>query len=646
MKELVTKCSSPRSFAALIMASYGEGEPTDNAKAFMSELSTTNEEGIAACNFSVFGLGNSQCFPDRYNIVAKQLDSQLKKLGAKQVVELGLGDAANDMADKFEVWKEKIISTAVANASAEGGGDVEDATVSGASFAGESNGSSIDSESLPMADICLQPPMASHNYPVLSPRQLALIPSGREALLPRVASKTQRFLVTDEFTSAVSVTFDMSKCQAYSLTSSDVQSSPAVLSPANATRGLIAGDHIGVFSPNSSLVIKRFTANANISESQLTSPIQDDPNQTVSSPVYGMSSLHDVLKWQVQLSGPLPITTLKILLRWAKDKSVVAVQSAEYLSELIEDYDNKVRKRGLGIASVLAGICAPHTSTDALPIPVGAILKSLPVISPRLYSLTNDPDATTESNSTVTLLCRLLRYRDCASGSLVSGLCSSFLCERLNISDPALIFFRESNFHLPSEPSTPVIMICGGSGIAPFLSFLESRSNYIQNNGGKELAPAVLYFGSRTPHEYMFRSELHRHLEIGSLSRLVVGFSGSGRDSPTHHREEVDGLKQVSTHLGEVIVAERCNITDLVNSDTDEHLKVLMQQGAYVYVCGGAGHFGRAVRETVEQMVQVSLPNELADQRIGEVSKESSGGRNEGVRLLVNQKRYFEDLAD
>jgi hypothetical protein len=45
-------------------------------------------------------------------------------------------------------------------------------------------------------------------------------------------------------------------------------------------------------------------------------------------------------------------------------------------------------------------------------------------------------------------------------------------------------------------------------------------------------------------------------------------------------------------------------------------------------------------------MVQVSLPNELADQRIGEVSKESSGGRNEGVRLLVNQKRYFEDLAD
>ena len=71
MKELVTKCSSPRSFAALIMASYGEGEPTDNAKAFMSELSTTNEEGIGACNFSVFGLGNSQCFPDRYNIVAK-----------------------------------------------------------------------------------------------------------------------------------------------------------------------------------------------------------------------------------------------------------------------------------------------------------------------------------------------------------------------------------------------------------------------------------------------------------------------------------------------------------------------------------------------------------------------------------------------
>ena len=169
--------------------------------------------------------------------------------------------------------------------------------------------------------------------------------------------------------------------------------------------------------------------------------------------------------------------------------------------------------------------------------------------------------------------------------------------------------------------------------------------------GEQALGPAVLYFGSRNPKEYMFRAELQCHLKTGVLSRLVVAFSGKGidGDATDEHQSEVDELIKDSFEENEVIAVKRCNITDLVTSDTDGYLQNLMQQGAYVYVCGGAGHFGRAVRETVEQLVQTSLREELsAENNVDESSSSGvgTGNRNEGVRLLVNQKRYFEDLAD
>lgn len=601
------------------MASYGEGEPTDNSKAFMSAVlgNDLNKSDFESCKYSVFGLGNSQCFPDRYNIVAKQLDARLQALGAKQVVGLGLGDASGDMSGTFEEWKERVLSTATSTPTTT---DTVDA------FAVQNNNettNTVSSTSTSNSFIVTHPstaaavaPPSGTRAPVLSPRQLALIPNSRIAFLPTVTSTTQHFLATDEFTSAVAVTFDVSNCQPYAHPVQGGTPSFPTISVSELMKELQAGDHIGVFAPNSDVMIRRFAANAHLSDEQLGLPFHDENPAT-------STSLGDVLKWEVQLSGPVPVTSLKILLRWAKAAS--AIQSSKYLSELIGDYDNKVRKRGLGIASVLAGICAPHSSAEIASLPITSLLKSLPVISPRLYSLTNDPEAASTTKS-VTLLSRLLRYRDCASGTLVSGLCSSYLCERLDPSDKPLIFFRESNFHLPDQKMTPVIMIGGGSGIAPFLSFLESRENYLKTHDSKTLGPAVLYFGCRNTNEYMFRAELQHHLNIGSLSRLVVAFSDSGVDNT--------GIISESA-VGEEIFADKCNITDRVNADTEVHLKSLMQQGAHVYVCGGAGNFGSAVRHSVEQLVQVSM----------DLPKDSLIGRD-GVRLLVNEKRYFEDLAD
>ena len=91
--------------AGFFMATYGEGEPTDNAADFYSwimdgngiggdegdqEDTMTDDKPLSKLPFFVFGLGNSTY--ENYNAIGKRLDKRLERLGAKRVVSLGMGD--------------------------------------------------------------------------------------------------------------------------------------------------------------------------------------------------------------------------------------------------------------------------------------------------------------------------------------------------------------------------------------------------------------------------------------------------------------------------------------------------------------------------------------------------------------------------
>ena len=88
--------------AVCLLATYGEGEPTDNAAQFVSWLKNSDgdmEEGsdgaLQGLNFCVFGLGNTEY--EQYNRVGKLVDEQLSKLGASRVFQLGLGDDSSSL---------------------------------------------------------------------------------------------------------------------------------------------------------------------------------------------------------------------------------------------------------------------------------------------------------------------------------------------------------------------------------------------------------------------------------------------------------------------------------------------------------------------------------------------------------------------
>ncbi len=59
----------------------------------------------------MFGLGKSRAYPERYQIVGRNLDMQLEKLGAKRFFEKGEGDDDKDVEEDFIHWKEGLWKT-------------------------------------------------------------------------------------------------------------------------------------------------------------------------------------------------------------------------------------------------------------------------------------------------------------------------------------------------------------------------------------------------------------------------------------------------------------------------------------------------------------------------------------------------------
>jgi NADPH-ferrihemoprotein reductase len=95
----------------LLMATNGEGEPTDNAIPFY-QWANSEERGVAELGdvkYAVFALGNTQY--EHYCFMGKWAHRRLGELGAQPLCEVGLGDDDDDIRADFEKWTETLWET-------------------------------------------------------------------------------------------------------------------------------------------------------------------------------------------------------------------------------------------------------------------------------------------------------------------------------------------------------------------------------------------------------------------------------------------------------------------------------------------------------------------------------------------------------
>ena len=89
----------------LILSTYGEGDASDDALRFDEWLRALEGEMFVGVEYCVFGLGNKQyAF---YNEMAKRTDKKIHLLGGKRICSIGFGDDNADIEQNWEDWKEK-----------------------------------------------------------------------------------------------------------------------------------------------------------------------------------------------------------------------------------------------------------------------------------------------------------------------------------------------------------------------------------------------------------------------------------------------------------------------------------------------------------------------------------------------------------
>ncbi|DBA86516.1 TPA: hypothetical protein ACH3X2_005492 [Trebouxia sp. C0005] len=496
-----------------LMATYGDGEPTDNAADFYNWLVKAGKEAEAGegqsllkgVSYGVFGLGNKQY--EHFCAVGHKVHAAMEQLGAQPVVRRGDGDDDVDIDADFESWRAELYSSLDASSLLE---QKEGGTPSSSAIMAEGCIPAYTVQLLTGSDAQEADPLKDSNN------------SGSNANNPYNA----QIAVLRELHTKKS---DRSCLHVeINIQGSEVQYE--------------AGDHVGLFCENGPGIVEdagRILGMPLDTVFNLQLP-DGNPNELM-PPFPGPVSLRSALARYADLWAPARKACFPALAASASDEKEAArlrhLASPEGKAEF-SDWVGGPRRSLLEVMLAFPS-CKPS---------LGAFFGIMaPRLQPRFYSISSSPK---QHPNSIHVTCAVV-IDTTATGRHHEGVCSNYL-KRMSVGDRIPIFVRHSSFKLPKQMGTPIVMVGPGTGLAPFRGFLQERAALLKS--GIQLGPAYLFFGCRKKsQDYIYEQELAMYSRNGVLQKLFVAFSRDAADKVYVQYQ----MQQQATDIAEVLFKEQ-----------------------------------------------------------------------------------------
>jgi len=550
----------------LVVATYGEGDPPDNAMEFFKWLQddALEPDVLKGCNYSVMGLGNRQYV--HFNACAKAADKHMTRLGASCIHERGEGDDDQNIEEDFEQWKGNGLWPALRKAMGMGASD-EAATDANALEAPEAV-----LKRLPLKielaentkELTVDPLVQVGGADVLGKWYF------NASLAPMVVCDELRQVAQpEEGKTTKHIEFN-------------VKQLPAV--------DWRTADNLEVLPENAESEVEWFAQRLGVKDkldSNLTFVRAAGMDKPVKKPFPAPCTVRTALGIYCDLCASPTRAAAKRLASLANDLEDRA--ALEALMADREAYQHLTGEQGRLCLRDFFELFLASAEID-----LGAFLQLCPRQKSRPYTIAS---SSKEDPSRIGICVSLVQEKLCSLDGLLKemdnrghavprassylqslgsaaaeprcfrGSCTAMLCTRATRGQKMWIYARASTFRLPRRTTTPIIMLGAGTGMAPFRAFIRE---FRAENGARPRT--ILFFGcTKSSEDFIYKEELEEALQMQppALKELVTAFS----------REQAH----------KVYIQHRLK-------ERAADVKQMVADGAYIYICG-ATSMGKQVRD-------------------------------------------------
>ena len=175
----------------------------------------------------------------------------------------------------------------------------------------------------------------------------------------------------------------------------------------------------------------------------------------------------------------------------------------------------------------------------------------------RLYSVASPRDGERPNTNNLALTVkRVVETR--SDGSTFRGLASNYVCDLKQGAKVQVVGPFGSTFLMPDDPQADIVMICTGTGSAPFRGFTERRRRAMPNAKGR----LHLFFGARSPQELPYFGPLQKVPKTLLDQELV---------------------------FSRLVERPKEYVQDRMRTRADDLAELLRRDTTHVYVCGLRG---------------------------------------------------------